>query len=200
MEIFGAGRLADMKNIGTSKVDPKDIRPPRMLLVQKSSTIDEMVDSEGKKPEPGQFFHTGTKKIMNTFECYVLFAAKGTWEDRNKEPYEVKNAYNALMALKEDLSLFGMSFRSTSIYTLSGLFTAKESQKVPMFAFNVTFESKQLEFKGKQWFTPVIRIGNIESDPIVFDELYKMASGFDKNAESVSENIKEEEEGVKKDE
>lgn len=194
MEIFGADELKKMAGVGMSKVDPLDIRPPRYLLVQSSSNLGDMADKKGSTPKPGQFYHTGTKKIVDKFTCYVLFAAKGVWEDRRKEPVEKKEAYNALMALKDDLSLFAMSFRSSALYTLSGLFTAVQSQHRPIFSFEVNFESKKLESEGNQWYIPVARVGELVNGKGLLDELYSMSVGFEKNADKVKEEIEKEEE------
>ena len=128
-----------------SKVDPLDIRPPTVLLVQALSDKTEMVNKNGKEAKDGQFFHTGKKKVWDTFDCYILFASKGTYIDRRKPDEGEKDKYSAIGILKEDIEetpplFFGMSFKVSSLFALSPLFQAVQSQHAPMFSFNVTFE------------------------------------------------------------
>jgi len=188
MQIFGADKLKKLSGVGMSRVDPTDILPPRILLAQKSSALTEMVDKTGKEIKAGQFYHTGKKEIMEKFECFFLFAAKKKYVDGRKPDEGEKDMYQAIGVMKDDLSLFGMSFRSSALYALSGLFTATQSQQAPMFGFNCTVESKMLEGKLGTWYVPVIRVGDLVNDKDKFEALFAQAKHFDDKADVIINN------------
>lgn len=192
--------LKEISHMGMSKVDPEDIRPSQILLAQKSSDFSMMVNKKGVVARPGEFFHTGKREIYKSFPCYFLFAAKGTYVDTRTEGQEgvLKPQYATIGALNADLSLFGMIFRSSALWALSSLFSAVSSQHAPMFAFICTLESKLIEGKKGSWFVPVCRVGEIEGNQERFDELYKMADGFEKQADKTAQTLNMGEEEEKK--
>ena len=179
--------LQKISGVGMSKVDPLDIRPPQVLLVQRSSTIEEMVDFSGKQAEVGQYFHTGKREIYEDFECYFIFAAKGEYVDKRKPDKPVLPKYSALGAMADDLSLFGMTFKATYLNALSSLWTASQSQHAPMFAFKVKMETKKLEGNKGAWYVPVCRVGEMVKDNDTFSTLYDLAVRFDRQAERTEE-------------
>lgn len=200
-EIFGGSELAippdklkEIENMGMSKVDPADIRPPQIILVQKSSDFELLQDKNGKKPEVGDYFHTGKREIYKDFQCHFLFASKSTYIDRRKEDQPEKDQYTALGAMK-DLSLFAMWFRGTAVYALSSLFTASQANHAPMFAFEVTMETKKLEGDKGSWYVPVCRVGQIVQDMVMFDELYTLAKRFDNKPDETATNLTQEGDG-----
>ena len=69
-------------NLGMKKVDPADIRPPQILLVQKTSDLSQMQPKDGQSPNVGQFYHTGKQEIYDSFDCHILFAAKSKFTNR----------------------------------------------------------------------------------------------------------------------
>ena len=184
--------MKPLANIGMSRVDPIDIRPPQILLVQKLSDMTLMVDKNGTQAIPGQYYHTGKQKIWPEFHCHWLFAAKGTYVDKRKPEEGEKPQYQALGVIKDDLTLFGMVFRSSAQYVLSSLFTVAKSQNVPMFVFNVKMETKMLEGEKGSWFVPVCRVGEMVTDSAKFDELYKLAKQFDERADQIFKPEEEE--------
>lgn len=178
-------RLNANANVGMGGVDPADIRPPQMLLVQKSSAIDTFEDPEGSHPAVGQFFHTGLNQIFDSFECYFLFAKKGKYLDRRKPEEGEKDQYRVLAALADDLSLFGMMFRSSALYALGGLFGFVKMRKRPMFSVKCTVEVKKLSGKQGEWFVPVVRVSAPEKDPERLVLLEEMAKGFESHNDEV---------------
>lgn len=188
-------KLKAMAQVGMKNVDPKDIRPPQILLTQKSSNFDQMVDTMGNNPKPGQFFDTGKLKILPEFECYFVFAAKSKYTDRNKPDRGELDQYKAVGVL-DDGSIFGMTFRSSGLYTLSPLFSLTASQMRPMFSIRVKMETKKLENELGQWYVPVCRIVSMESDGKKLAQLEEIALQFDKNSDVV---FKEDEEHVNPD-
>lgn len=188
--------LKTYANVGMSKVDPQDIRPPQIILVQKSSDLSVLQDAEGNTAKVGQFYHTGKKQIRDQFNCHILFAAKGTYVDRRKVlpngEHPIIDQYKVIGVLN-DLSMFGMNFRSTALWALSSLFTASNSQKMPMFAFNLVVESKLLKGEKGDWYVPVVRVGQVEEDPAILKKLLEMAVRFDANADKIVSETEEEE-------
>ena len=187
---YGEAELKKDYMVGLSKVDLLDIRPPQILLIQKSSDLENFVDTKGNKPQLGQFFHTGKFEIMDSFECYFLFASKSKYTSKIKPEEGEKDQYKAIGLMADDLSIFGMIFRSSSLYTLSGLYTACLSQKRPMFSIKVKIETKDLQNDKGKWWIPVLRITDFENDPTKLDILHKHAVRYDS---SVKEVLPEEE-------
>jgi len=191
--------LKEISHMGMGKVDPADIRPSQILLAQKMSDYSMMVDRAGEVAKDGDYFHTGKREILKTFPCHFLFAAKGTYVDRRemekKETEEeiFKPQYSVIGVMQKDLSMFGMTFRSSALWALSSLFSAVASQGVPMFSFICTMETKQISGKKGSWFVPVCRVGETEGDPDRFDELYKMASKFDEQTDATAKTLSQEE-------
>ena len=169
--------------MGMKGVDPADIRPPQIILVQKSSDLEALVDQQGKHPKIGQFFHTGQGKIMDRFDCFFLMAQKGTYVDRRKEGNPTLDQYTALGLMAEDLSIFGMHFRSSALYALTKLFTAVVGLKRPMFSIMVTMGVKELKGEKGTWWIPTIESWKPIDEGDVLIELEQVAQKFDKPAE-----------------
>lgn len=187
---LAVSNMKSLAGVGMSKVDPLDIRPPMILLVQKSSDKTEMVNADGAEAKIGQFYHTGKREVMSAFDCHILFAAKKTWINRRKPELGELPEYSALGVLKSDVLseppiLFAINFRSSALFCLSGLFSAVQAQQKPMFSFNVTFETKQLEGKLGSWYVPVCRVHDVEKDEERFNWLYVTALQFDKRADMI---------------
>lgn len=190
--VYGKDRLEANVKVGMSKVDPMDIRPPTILLAQKSSDLSQFIDFSGKQVKIGQFFHAGRAVIYSTFRCYFLFAAKSKYTDRRKPEEGEKDQYKALGVLAEDLSLFAMTFRSSALYTLSPVFSAVASMKRPMYSFLCEIETKQLSGEKGEWFIPVLRIKEPEKDPGKLVLLEEQAKAFDLRADELKEEDFEE--------
>ena len=186
--------LESQAKLGMSKVDPKDIRPPQIKLIQKSSALEDFLDAEGKPAKVGEFYHTGRLQRLKSFECYILYAAKGTYKNRLKPELGILCQYSAIGAMADDLSMFGMVFRSSALFTLSPLFTAVVSQKRPMYAIRVKFETKELTGEKGTWFIPVLRILREEEDEVTLDLLEKQAKLFDQKADDIVPEEEENEE------
>jgi len=195
--LYNKEYLQGQQGVGMSRVDPKDIRPPEVRLIQKSSDFNSFADSHGKVPITGQFFHNGRLEIFDSFECYLIFAAKSTYIDKRKPEEGEKEQYRVIGAMADDSTLFGMVFRSSSLYTLSPLFTATVAGKRPMYSIKVKFETKELQGEKGTWRIPVLRIIGFEEDSKKLRELEEMALRYDLNADKIAEQ-KEEEEEVEK--
>ncbi len=165
--------------MGMRYVDPADIQPAKILLVQKLSDIEVLHTADGAVPTSGQFFHTGYQTILDTFDCFVLFAKKDTYIDKRKPENGEKPVYQMIGALQQDLSLFGMTLRASQSYALNTLFTASVTQGYPMFAFHMHVESKELENKDGKWLIPVFRVGAIETNIELLNILFDLARRFD---------------------
>ena len=179
-------RLLENAGIGMSKVDPKDIRPPRILLLQKSSSFSDFIDNTGKTAKVGQFFHTGKMKTYETVKCNFLFAAKGKYQDRREDPPKEKEQYQALAVLAEDDTLFAITFRSSALYALSPVFGIASSQRVPMFALNCEIETKKLSGEKGEWLIPVIRVIGVKADERRLAYLEEYAKQFDAKADELA--------------
>jgi len=190
--LYNKEYLQGQQGVGMSRVDPKDIRPPEVRLIQKSSDFNSFADSHGKVPITGQFFHNGRLEIFDSFECYLIFAAKSTYIDKRKPEEGEKEQYRVIGAMADDSTLFGMVFRSSSLYTLSPLFTATVAGKRPMYSIKVKFETKELQGEKGTWRIPVLRIIGFEEDSKKLRELEEMALRYDSQADKIAEQKEEE--------
>jgi len=185
--------LSDFSNLGMSGVDPADIQPPKILLMQKSSNVNDFSTRDGKHPAYGQFFNTGTMEIYDDFECYFLIATKGTFF--NKEKGEEMPQYLTIGVLSTNPSMesvFGYNFRASASYALSPLFTAARTNRQPMFAIKCKVETKELtNAKGQAWRIPVVRVGEFEKDSKILSVLYALAKGFDIKSDKLVTDLEE---------
>ena len=179
--------------IGMSKVDPIDIRPPQILLIQDKSNLESFSDIHGNHPKAGQFFHNGKLAVLDFIDCYFIFAAKTKYTDKRKPEKGEQMQYKAIGALAEDLSIFGMTFKSSALYTLSPIFTAVIANKRPMFSIRCVIEKKEISGKMGSWLVPVLRITGLEEDPEKLKQLKDLALQFDIRADKVAEEEPEEE-------
>ena len=181
--VYGEADLKNDAGVGMSRVDPSDIRPPQILLIQKSSAIEDFTDTKGNKPNLGQFYDTGKNKIMDSFECYFLVAMKGKYVSKQQPEKGEQDLYRSLGCMADDLSTFGMVFRSSALYALSGLFTATATQKRPMYSIKCKVETKSLQNEKGTWWIPVVRIMEQEQDFVTLKELSIIAKRYDRKIE-----------------
>jgi len=193
---YGEAELKKDFMVGLSRVPMADIRPPQILLIQKSSDMDDFSDSKGEKPKIGQYFHTGRMQIMDSFECFILFAAKSKYISKIKPEEGEKFQYKAVGVMADDLSTFGFIFRSSALYALSSLFTAAISQRRPMFSLKVLFETKELSNDKGSWFIPVVRLTDDEPDYAKLQVLSGLAKRYDVQAEEIMPDEPEAEQTV----
>lgn len=140
------------------------------------------IDSQGKRAELGQYFHTGKMEIMDAFDCNFVYVAKGKFINKRKNNEEW-DKFTTIGVMKNDANLFGMVFKSTALYAMSSLFTAVQAQKKPMFSFNIKMEVKKLEGDQGTWYIPVVRVGAIETDTDRLIALYKLARKYNMTAD-----------------
>jgi hypothetical protein len=150
-----------------------------------------MQTAKGEQPKLGQFFHTGKNVILDTFEAYFIFAAKGTFVNRRKKDKPTEEQYVTIGYMVEDMSIFGYKFRSSALRGLSSLFTAVVAQNRPMFCFRCTVTSKRLENQDGVWWVPVVRVGEVEADEERIAELEFYAHQYE---QKTTPKIVEEEE------
>ena len=184
---YDDARLERNVNVGMRGVDPMDIRPPQILLLQKPSDLTQFIDGKGRQAKVGQFFHTAKMEIYDSFECYFLFAAKSKYINKHKPQEGEKDQYKAIGVLASDFSLFGETFRSSALFTLSRLFSAVKAQKRPMYSFLVKIETKMLSGKKGDWFVPVLRILKEEADAGKLVLLEDQAKALDMRTEELSD-------------
>lgn len=196
---YGIERLVENQTLGMKGVDPKDIRPPTVILLNALSKLDSFTDEEGNHPKPGEFFHNGSLRILPEFECYFVWAGKGEYTDKRKPEEGIKQVYRAIGILADDFSIFGMRFKVSSLYTLSPLFTAVSANKRGMYSIKCKLASKFISGKKGEWFIPTLSVVGFENDPEKLSELEKIAMRYDRLGERAAP-VTENEEDVKLDE
>lgn len=183
-------KFKDEVDLGIKKVDPADIRPPQIILVQKTTDLALVEDTNGNQAEIGQFYHTGKRVIYTAFNCNFIYAAKTKFINRFHDNEEW-DQYQALGVL-DDGTLFGMTFRSTALYALSKLFQAVKGAALPMFLFNCKVESQLIKGEKGDWYVPAIRVGNMVEDEGRVDFLHSLAREFDVQGEKVVRSLEDE--------
>ena len=209
--VLDSNLLAADSRIGMDGVDKKDIRPPQILLVQKTSDATKMKNAEGLKPDPGQFFHSGRGQIMDEFECYIVYAAKSKYFDKRafnkaKSDFELgngqapeemkfwKDKYTVLGVLADDFSLFGMDFRSGAMYTLFPFFGRAISNKRPYWSLKIKITSEHFKGKFGEWETPIVTVIAAIQDMETYHQVKSFASQFEKMSVKDLEDKDEEDE------
>lgn len=173
--------LDDMRknlSMGMKQVDPNDIRPPRVILVQNIKDKTELKDNSGKECPDGSYFNSGTNEIFEKLDCYFIYAKKGVHVNKLHEDWGELPKYDAI-AVNTKGKMFAITFKNTSRNALSKVFTAVSSQRYPMFAFKCSLETKMISDDGKSWYISVVRVGEIEPDQGRLNRLMKMAQRFD---------------------
>jgi len=176
---YDAERLRRNQGVGMKGVDPKDIRPPTILLMNPLSKVESFVDKDGNNPKAGEFFHNGTLRILPEFECYFIWAGKGEFRDKRFPEKGVQQMYRAIGMMVDDFSIFGMSFKVSSLYTLSPLFTAVSANKRGMYSIKCKIQSKFISGKKGDWFIPTLSVVGFEEDPARLVILERMALNYD---------------------
>ncbi len=182
---FTHERLEADARLGMSKVDPLDIRPPAVLMCQALSDKDLFTDARGARAEVGQFFHTGRQTIMDDFEAYYVFAGKSSAINKRKPEDGPKPIYRAIGCMADDLTAFSMTFRSSSLFTLSPLFTATVGLKRPMYAIKVRMEMREVSGEKSKWPVPALKIVGPEEDPVKLEQLHDLALRLDQQSDAV---------------
>lgn len=177
---FDPEHLKINQSIGMKGVDPKDIRPPTVILMNALSKVESFTDEDGNHPKAGEFFHNGTLRILNDFECYIIWAGKGTFVDKRKPENGEQEVYRAIGIMADDFSIFGMRFKVSSLYTLSPLFTAVTANKRGMYSIKCKIGSKFISGKKGDWFIPTLSVTGFENDPAKLEILEKNALNYDR--------------------
>lgn len=196
---FGENQLKEEQGVGMRNIDPLDIRPPSILLVQGLSDVSLMLDKNGSAPKIGQYFHSGRLEIFDNFECYFLYAAKSSYIDRRHPEEGEKYQYKAIGAMADDLSTFAMTFKGSAVYTMSTLFTASVGLKRPMYSIKIKMETKELQNEKGTWKIPVIRLVKEDADFLKYEKLSQMAKAIDRKFKEESPEIEEEDTQIVKD-
>lgn len=185
LTVFNDERFEKDARLGMSKVDPMDIRPPSIMLRQKTSEPELFKDGKGKLAEVGEYFHAGRCKVLPSFECYFVFAAKSEKVNKYRAEDGPQEQYAAIGMMADDMTPFSMLFRGTARYALSPLFTATVSLHRPMYAIKVRVESREIHGEQNTWSVPVVKVQGPETDQEKLATLYELAYKLDSNADKV---------------
>jgi hypothetical protein len=182
IEKYDASRLQNNMSLGMEGVDKADIRPPTVLLIQAISKKADFMDAEGKNPKEGQFFHNGTLKILDSFECYFVWAAKGQIENKREPEEGPLRVYRAIGVMADDFSVFGMIFKSSSLYALTPLFTAVSAKKRGMYTIRCKVEAKFIKGQKNEWYVPTVKVAAFEDEAGKLIALEALATQYAKMA------------------
>lgn len=188
-------QLKKNQTLGMADVDPQDIRPPMVILMNALSSFSSFTDEEGNHPEAGEFFHNGTLRILKDFDCYFIWAGKGVFIDKRHPEDGEKKMYRVIGIMADDSSIFGMRFKVSSLYALSPLFTAVTANKRGMYSIRCKMEAKLITGKKGSWFVPTLSVTGFENDveklkileaqAMIYDRMGAKAAPKDENEEEV---------------
>ena len=98
-------RMRKNFSLGTTGVDPSDVMPSMVKLVQGTTDLDRVKDSEGISAKVGQFFFYGDKSILDSIEGYILNLAKVNDPYNNKDNGQPEKMYRVIGIFSDNFSV-----------------------------------------------------------------------------------------------
>jgi len=162
-------RMKKNASLGTSGIDPADVMPSEVKLVQGSTDFSRVVDEEGTQAKVGQFFFRGDKSIHESVKGYALSLAKVNDTFNQREDGSFDKMYRMIGVFEDLKTPFTLNFRRGAITTVKTLLSNVFSQKRGIYTFKIeiTTEQRSAVKDGKQvnYLLPVITIIEKISDP-----------------------------------
>lgn len=187
--------LRSKANIGMNNINAaEDIQPPKMFLVQGIKDKSELVDNMGNQCPDGKFYLKGLNEILEAVTGYFIWVKRDTYvKEGNK--WSGSKMYKTIFVREKDMLPISIDFNKSNTNSLSDLFTAKMTQRYPLFAFKT--EMKVMLAKNKdnvQFFKVVVNVKGLEEDGQKLTLLSQLAERFDQTAsEEVYEEVSVEE-------
>lgn len=179
--------LKNLYMVGIKNVDMSTVKPSEIFLMQSNSHFNDFMDDQKNTPKVGQFFISGTRSIVDSFECNITNISDSTYINPRKPELGNLTMKIIIGAMAGKETLFGMKFKGTALDQLNPLLTRIVEQKKPAFSFKILMESKLITGKENSWYVPVLRIED-ELDGLRLAKLAEVASKFDQRSVTLDED------------
>ena len=158
-------------SLGISGIDPADVMPPMIKLVQGSTDFSRVVDIEGETAKPGEFFFMDDKTIHSSVIGYVLNLSKvnDPYNPRDDGTYE--KMYRLVGVLENLKTTFTLNFRRGAINTVKNFLGNVFSSYRGAYTFKIEITSEQKKGEKGNYLLPVISIKEKLSDPKILSLL-----------------------------
>jgi len=172
-------RMRKNFSLGSTGIDPTDIMPSMVKLVQGTTDLDRVKDNEGVSAQVGQFFFYGDKSILDAIDGYILNLAKVD------DPYNKKNdgtpekMYRVIGIFSDLLTPFVMYFRRGAINTVKNLLGNVFANLRGVYTFKIQIKTEQRKGEKGNYMTPVIGIVDKENEPTTLEILEKEARKYE---------------------
>lgn len=190
---YDKDRFKKNVSLGISGIDPADVMPPMIKLVQGSTDFSRVVDMEGETAKPGEFFFMDDKTIHSSVIGYALILAKIYDPYNLKEDGSYEKMYQ-LVGVFEDLkTTFTLNFRRSAINTVKNFLANVFSSYRGIYTFKIEITSEQKKGEKGNYLLPVITIKEkltdskllhlLEAGAIKYGLLSKISGGEDLTVE-----------------
>ena len=188
-----SNQLAKVKDevfFGLFDIEPDDVLPAPVKLIQGSSDLTKYVSADGYRSVPGQFYFYSKKLLLDKFDCYfiTIFKQPERFSKNNDMSY-------VAVGVMDDLDLvFQMDFKKAAIPSIKHVISLSFFNQMPIYGIKVNVSSDQRKGQKGSYYIPKISFVKVESD---LDKLEKLSSLSKKYASAISYFKKELVEGRK---
>ena len=172
-------RMRKNFSLGSTGIDPTDIMPSMVKLVQGTTDLDRVKDNEGNQAQVGQFFFYGDKSILDSIDGYILNLAKVDDPYNNKNDGTPEKMYRAIGIFSDLLTPFVMYFRRGAINTVKNLLGNVFANLRGVYTFKIQIKTEQRKGEKGNYMTPVIGIVDKENEPTILEILEKEARKYE---------------------
>lgn len=187
-------RMRKNFTLGISNIDPEDITPSKIKLVQGTSDTDKLISSTGERAKIGQFFYFGTRQILDSVDGYIINLSKIDDPFNKRADGTSEKMYQAIGVFEDLATSWLFEFRRGAIATVKNFLTQVfvELRGIYTYKIRITSETKKGE-KGN-YLVPVINIIKKEDDSNKLARLESEAKKYEYllNFSEVSKNTSDE--------
>jgi hypothetical protein len=183
-------KIEDQVFFGLFDIEPDDILPAPVKLIQGSSDLTKYASVDGNRAVPGQFYFYSKKLLLDKFDCYfiTIFKQPDRFSKNNDMSY-------VAVGVMDDLDLvFQMDFKKAAIPSIKHVISLSFFNQMPIYGIKVNVSSDQRKGQKGSYYVPKITFVKVESD---LDKLEKLSALSKKYAAAISYFKKELVEGRK---
>jgi len=171
-------KVKDEVFFGLFDIEPDDILPAPVKLIQGSSDLTKYVSADGYRALPGQFYFYSKKLLLDKFDCYfiTIFKQPDRFSKNNDMSY-------VAVGVMDDLDLvFQMDFKKAAIPSIKHVISLSFFNQMPIYGIKVNVCSDQRKGQKGSYYIPKITFVKVESD---LDKLEKLSSLSKKYASAI---------------
>lgn len=185
---FDPNNLSAYAGMGMASVDPRDVPPPRIMLVHDAVYTTPILDQFGKRVEPGNFVFSGMNNVMPAFNAYICVAKPVEYMDKSTNEAKVRYDAIGIMA-DETLAPFIISFKNSSAKALTPVFQYASANKLPLWVLEIRFVAVKKTFdSGRSSFVVNATVVGRATDTTTLNLLFNTCRKYEKTIDSVHDN------------